>query len=374
MAENTPSWINSEFLGKALRFNGKHPDIEVISYEIAPAASASDHYGSVMYRVVVITSESGKTDKMSVIVKCELQHEGLPESNEKPDASTAFILEAKTYMNIHSPMSDTLKENIPDYKPFAPKFVYLYQQRPINAIVIEDLKKDKFCLANVRLGLDLRHCQLVMSKIAQYHASSIVLRDKNPNFLQDFSSNFYTEEADGALANIFRGTFNNCAEVISNWSGFEKYVHVLRSMSVKITSDMTKAMQTDDTGFNVLNHGDLWLKNMMFQYNEQTGEVQDVRFVDFQLSYYGSPVLDFFYFLLSRASLRFLDDIDVCLMCIIPRYMRYSFLTWSRESSASKQMFENELNIETYSRVFAVNSNSCVSRWQIQIMFKIYLN
>ncbi|KAJ9579415.1 hypothetical protein L9F63_024478, partial [Diploptera punctata] len=110
----------------------------------------------------------------------ELADEGLSEtstsdSNEKPDASTAFILEAKTYMNIHSPMSDTLKENIPDYKPFAPKFVYLYQKQPINAIVIEDLKKDKFCLANVRLGLDLKHCQLVMSKIAQYHASSVVL-------------------------------------------------------------------------------------------------------------------------------------------------------------------------------------------------------
>ncbi|KAJ9590259.1 hypothetical protein L9F63_016622, partial [Diploptera punctata] len=228
MAEIPPAWINSEFLEKALRFNGKHPDIQVISYEIVPAASASDHYGSVMYRVAVITSESGKTDKMSVIVKCELQHEALPE------------------------------------------------KRPINAIVIEDLKKDKFCWANVRHGLDLKHCQLVMSKIAQYHASSVVLCDTNPNFLQDFSSNFYTEEADGALANIFRGTFNNCAEVISNWPGFEKYVHVLRSMSVKITSHMTKAMQRDATGFNVLNHGDLWLKNMMFQYNEQTGEVQDV--------------------------------------------------------------------------------------------------
>ncbi|KAJ9579379.1 hypothetical protein L9F63_024515 [Diploptera punctata] len=79
MAENTPSWINSEFLEKALRFNGKHPDIEVISYEIAPAASASDHYGSVMYRVAVITSENGKTDTISVIVKCELQYDGLPE-------------------------------------------------------------------------------------------------------------------------------------------------------------------------------------------------------------------------------------------------------------------------------------------------------
>ncbi|KAJ9581548.1 hypothetical protein L9F63_023273, partial [Diploptera punctata] len=115
-----------------------------------------------------------------------------------------------------------------------------------------------------------------MSKIAQYHASSVVLRDKNPNFFQDFSSNFYTEEADRAFAVVIRGNVNNCAKVISNWSGFEKYVDVLHSLVVTITSDVTKAMKRDVTGFNVLNHGDLWLKNMMFQYNEQTGEVQDM--------------------------------------------------------------------------------------------------
>ncbi|KAJ9590258.1 hypothetical protein L9F63_016621 [Diploptera punctata] len=80
-----------------------------------------------------------------------------------------------------------------------------------------------------------------------------------------------------------------------------------------MVSHIRKANERDEAGYNVLNHGDLWLNNVMFKYNEDTQEVQDVRLVDYQLSYYSSPVIDLLYLLISSASPDVLENLDVLL-------------------------------------------------------------
>lgn len=54
------------------------------------------------------------------------------------------------------------------------------------------------------------------------------------------------------------------------------------------------------TEFNVLNHGDCWTNNIMFQY-DAFGRIKDTLFVDFQVSKYGSPANDLYYLILSSA-------------------------------------------------------------------------
>lgn len=58
----------------------------------------------------------------------------------------------------------------------------------------------------------------------------------------------------------------------------------------------------DPDEFNVLNHGDLWVNNIMFQYNED-GSLRETYFIDFQMGRYGSPAQDLQYFLLSSTNL-----------------------------------------------------------------------
>ncbi|RXG52606.1 hypothetical protein Avbf_16429 [Armadillidium vulgare] len=50
--------------------------------------------------------------------------------------------------------------------------------------------------------------------------------------------------------------------------------------------------------FDVFAHGDCWVNNILFKYNEDDIPV-DIRFVDFQNSKKASPVLDLNYFLYS---------------------------------------------------------------------------
>lgn len=47
--------------------------------------------------------------------------------------------------------------------------------------------------------------------------------------------------------------------------------------------------------FNVLNHGDIWTNNIMFKDDK-------LRLLDYQLSMYGSPVMDFIQLLISSAN------------------------------------------------------------------------
>ena len=49
------------------------------------------------------------------------------------------------------------------------------------------------------------------------------------------------------------------------------------------------------SSYKVLNHGDLWVNNFMFKYEEE--KPVDVIFVDFQMSFYSSPGIDINYFI-----------------------------------------------------------------------------
>ena len=51
---------------------------------------------------------------------------------------------------------------------------------------------------------------------------------------------------------------------------------------------------------NVLNHGDFWINNMMFQYDgTATTNPQDIRLVDLQICRFSSQALDLQYFVVT---------------------------------------------------------------------------
>lgn len=52
------------------------------------------------------------------------------------------------------------------------------------------------------------------------------------------------------------------------------------------------------SGLKVLNHGDDWVNNILFK-KDETGKTIDAKFIDFQLSFWGSPANDLIYFLIS---------------------------------------------------------------------------
>lgn len=84
---------------------------------------------------------------------------------------------------------------------------------------------------------------------------------------------------------------------------FQNVSHYLK----REDDDATSKLQYSKFKFSVLNHGDFRNENLLLRY-ASNGMVDGVKFVDFQISYWSTPVCDFMYLLLHSAQADVLEN------------------------------------------------------------------
>jgi hypothetical protein len=175
---------------------------------------------------------------------------------------------------------------------------YLSTKRE-DTIVLEDLQHLGYKMANRHTGLDLEHCKLAVRALARLHAASVALHKADPSSTDIYSELMFggTGEQREYMEKSFELNLNTLASKLDKWPGYEHYGNKLRKLVPTALDRMIKCTKPKEDSLNVLNHGDCWTNNMMFHYCPKTGEVDDVRFVDFQLVRFSSPVLDLQYLL-----------------------------------------------------------------------------
>lgn len=76
--------------------------------------------------------------------------------------------------------------------------------------------------------------------------------------------------------------FRNIAKTVSSaarkWCGFEKIAEKLVNVPSHVYDNIYKEYLPTNDGFNVLLHGDMWLNNILFTY-DQRGQPNDIRLV-----------------------------------------------------------------------------------------------
>jgi hypothetical protein len=93
------------------------------------------------------------------------------------------------------------------YQPLAPKYLYSNSGYP-SIMVMEDLKVRIFKVPEGTLGLDFEHSLSVVLTLARFHATSVVIRNKEPHVLkalmyQDRES-FFRSNHDGVFNSSLR--------------------------------------------------------------------------------------------------------------------------------------------------------------------------
>ncbi|XP_011633621.1 uncharacterized protein LOC105424846 [Pogonomyrmex barbatus] len=297
MALETPTWLNLCFVEKILRKSEGDNSIQVIDIFSKPATAKGDNYTSDMIRVSAeFSRDQGDrkiTEKKSIIVKLSPLIEGILQ--ELVEQSGIFDIEIMM-------MSDTLdKMN----KLLEPKYRLsgkcLYAQKNPTLLVIEDLAPLGFRMACRLSGLDLAHSILAIQGLSRFHATSVAICEKEPKQKEMYMKGMFNDIHPPEMSNFFIMGTKALATEIRNWPEGKKYADKIDKLADHVYKIGIDACKLSEDEFNVINHGDCWVNNMLFRYDNDGNPIDHI-FVDFQLCVYTSPALDLLYFLSTSPS------------------------------------------------------------------------
>lgn len=113
--------------------------------------------------------------------------------------------------------------------------------------------------------------------------------------------------ADNPFFGAFMRMSEGFATAVKSYGDCDVYADkIARWDKVKILTQYIEVGEPMRCGFQVLNHGDTWLNNMMFKSDGENIPI-DASLIDFQLSYWASPAADLLMFILTSVA----DDIKV---------------------------------------------------------------
>uniref|UniRef100_A0A1B6F250 CHK kinase-like domain-containing protein n=1 Tax=Cuerna arida TaxID=1464854 RepID=A0A1B6F250_9HEMI len=288
-----PEWLDKAFLAKVLQGGeDKEPKVTVVSFSAKPAIAAGDNFSSYIFRVLVQYRVGSATEEesKSLIVKLPVK-EGL--IFEIAGQTQFYSKEDVYYEELLGKMIDKIKC----------KFTAKSYYSPIKGIIVlEDLKPDYFVADKIK-QLDLTHSKLVYITLAKFHAAAVAIYHEEPKLIEAVGGEcFYIEG--GPLQKWIEYGCKALGEYLNEVEGCKEYADFFLSRADNIWKLAIEGTKPKPGRFNVLNHGDVWVNNMMFKYNANKEPI-DVKLLDFQISRYSTPVFDLLYFMYTSAN----DDV-----------------------------------------------------------------
>lgn len=223
-------------LQDSLRKQLKRDDIKILKQELSSATKPGDHYFSSVCRGNVEYQSPGSgVEKTSFFIKFMTEIE----INELAEEDTLnFDKELEIYSEIFPKMIDLTGQM---FSADCLNFI----KSPSKILVLEDLCPMNYKVANRKSGLDFDHCSLVLRKLAQFHASSMVLRENENQIFDNFSKGlFQIKKEEEVIKTFFSISCEVLADIVRNWSGFEGIAMKLDKIQVMVLNIML-ARQTD---------------------------------------------------------------------------------------------------------------------------------
>lgn len=163
-------------------------------------------------------------------------------------------------------------------------------------VVMEDLTFRGYKTEPESRFFDLEESGHIFKAMAEFHAATYKVHHENPHLLND-SAFGRTVAIDVRLD--FMKTWNpvicelfkrkNATDMVPKYKAAVEF-------SEKTDADVYSMVTPDLFKFVTLNHGDLRKGNLMLKLNER-GQIEDVKFIDFQTCWWSSPAYDFLFYL-----------------------------------------------------------------------------
>lgn len=143
-------------------------------------------------------------------------------------------------------------------------------------LLFKELSVETFRRVERQRGLNVDHLKVVLCNLAKLHAASAVLP------VDDFKH--HQEPNISEYFKIFHSLFVNCVQSLAEEISTEAYDEAellakkLKAFEGNMIDKSSEAFMLRADDFGVLCHGDLWLNNLLFEYNDEATPT-DVRMV-----------------------------------------------------------------------------------------------
>lgn len=151
----------------------------------------------------------------------------------------------------------------------------MYEDR--NALVLEDLNRLDYKLANRKQRLDVARAKIVLTKVAQFHAATAVIQKKSPKLVERYENSVNNSEEMTPISFFFIVSMQETLETIRNTPELEHLAARLEEFDI-VEREKDVFSRSPEEKFHALNHGDLWSNNIFFSYDGQ-GEPVDALLV-----------------------------------------------------------------------------------------------
>lgn len=284
--EEVPSWLCESYINNVLQKYYGDRSLKVKSLQVKQCGGKGESYASVMYRIAACITDGSNVKTQSYIVKT-LPVQQIAVEKLGSNSYNVQNKEMRVYESI-LPEFKAILASVNENPEIFPALVSV--DRKLEVIVMEDLAEKNFTIADRTKGLGLEHILLALRKLAQMHAASVILQQKNPNVFENIDTGFFTRKTDSFHV-MFETLCDGMIEEVATWEGYEYYSEKLVNVRKNLIKNAQRAFDNDDGDFKVLNHGDLWTTNIMYTFDENQ-KPTDAMLIDFQFSFYGSFALD----------------------------------------------------------------------------------
>lgn len=227
----------------------------------------------------------------SVIMTGHRQHEGQPTEHrlhllckvapenaarrKEFNSEKAFTDEVFAYNRILPLFAEFQREKgIPDADCFSayPKCYAAVADHATGqyAIIMENLRHRNYQLWPKRQAIPKRHAYLVAEQLAKFHAISFALKDQRPAVFDSLRADVcslmeFFEKCNAAK--FMHGSYDRAMEVLKN----PEHVQIMQQVKDRMIELLRDCLNVGDRERHcVVGHGDFWINNMLFQYeNDQ---------------------------------------------------------------------------------------------------------
>lgn len=297
------SRITIPYLEEALRKGLNFPDLKIQKMDLTTATGVGDHYSSLLLQGRLIIQNY---ENLNIIIKIPPPGTFMERTQDlKP-----FTREITMLTKILPSLNNILRKAFPNHEKLYAE-CYFSEEKTIqeSILILEDLRQSGFTLHDQFERLDFDHTALVIKSLAKLHASSLIYIDNNPDDINLYDKYIWSRGHEKLCENLFKRAVAVVSEIIKKWENEPKkdlYYHKIKVLEEVIVEKVINMFSRDDTKLNVLCHGDVWVTNLMFRYDNYN-KVNGMKLIDFQMAHYNNPVLDLIFFIFTTSQNRFTD-------------------------------------------------------------------